>query len=132
MIPARGGHYLKHAKEFIKFIDDSKCKEVVLTLQKVDKPMSESEESIHIDQLKHMVNAKVDLDPSTDLQHAMKLLQTMHEGLGIKGSVIVCSNCARKIGVKRCAGCNKTTQIRYCSRECQVAAWPSHKGCCGL
>ena len=45
---------------------------------------------------------------------------------------VLCSNCAKKMGVKKCAGCSKTSQVRYCSKECQVAAWPSHKGSCGL
>jgi hypothetical protein len=126
---------LQHAKDFINFIDNSKCKEVIITLQKIEGPVEselDSEQPIRVDQLKHLVNTRIDMDPSTDLKHAMKLLQTMNEELGIKSSVIICSNCAKKIGVKRCSGCSKTSEIRYCSKECQVAAWPSHKGCCGL
>lgn len=44
---------------------------------------------------------------------------------------IKCTNCAKlpEEGekYKLCSGCNA---IRYCSLECQKAAWPHHKNCC--
>ncbi len=44
---------------------------------------------------------------------------------------VLCDMCAKRIGVKKCSGCcNASIPTRYCSRECQVAAWPLHKKTC--
>ncbi|KAI0831677.1 hypothetical protein BC628DRAFT_1311361 [Trametes gibbosa] len=34
--------------------------------------------------------------------------------------------------LRRCAGCAITTSVMYCSKECQRAAWPTHKTFCRL
>ncbi|KAI9056919.1 hypothetical protein FKP32DRAFT_1598798 [Trametes sanguinea] len=49
------------------------------------------------------------------------------------GTVFQCGHCSRnhaassKLKLKRCNGCHATM---YCDRECQKAAWPSHKDAC--
>ena len=121
---------LKNAQSYIDLIEN-RCKEVIIIFQEIKEPI-EPGESISVDQLKHLINTRIDMDPSTNLQGAMKLLQTTNEEFGISSSITLCSMCVKKIGVKKCSGCSKTSQIRYCSKECQVAAWPSHKGGCGL
>ncbi|KAL0956328.1 hypothetical protein HGRIS_002480 [Hohenbuehelia grisea] len=42
----------------------------------------------------------------------------------------VCSYCNKTVPrqqIKKCANCQ---MVRYCSRDCQKAAWPTHKRCC--
>ncbi|KAG2491412.1 hypothetical protein HYH03_010201 [Edaphochlamys debaryana] len=41
----------------------------------------------------------------------------------------VCAQCGKDGAPKVCAGCGGA--VRYCSRECQKAHWPSHKAECG-
>ncbi|KAI6656853.1 Histone-lysine N-methyltransferase SMYD3 [Oopsacas minuta] len=38
-----------------------------------------------------------------------------------------CNKCGLKKEVKKCSRCN---YVRYCSKDCQVSAWPSHKKEC--
>ena len=45
--------------------------------------------------------------------------------------IVLCAMCAERVGLKKCAGCPKNSEIRYCSRACQVAAWPVHRISCG-
>lgn len=89
---------------------------------------------------------------------APKLRKLSYEGNDLKRDLlkvfykrIVCSclddmysearNTLRKLGA--CSNCRKVTEralldvcskcmiVQYCSRECQVAAWPSHRDLCG-
>ena len=76
---------------------------------------------------KYLVNALIIQGSCTDIDRAVRVLQQINDSVGAGGRIVVCNACARMIGVKRCSGCS----TRYCSRECQVAAWPSHKACCG-
>ena len=69
---------------------------------------------------------------SGDLGRAVSMLQQINDQLGNEKTIVTCSHCAKKIGVKRCAGCSTNSTIRYCSRDCQLAAWPAHRGCCGV
>ena len=69
---------------------------------------------------------------SGDLGRAVSMLQQINDQLGNEKTIVTCSHCARKIGIKRCAGCSTNSTIRYCSRDCQLAAWPAHKACCGV
>ena len=43
--------------------------------------------------------------------------------------VDLCEHCGAGGRIKVCSGCNTT---KYCSRECQVAAWKNHKVVCGI
>ncbi|KAI1790657.1 hypothetical protein LXA43DRAFT_1145460 [Ganoderma leucocontextum] len=51
--------------------------------------------------------------------------------LGLMSSKKACDWCstprAEDVALKQCMGCTVT---RYCSKECQTAAWPSHKYIC--
>ncbi len=78
-----------------------------------------------------LINALIETG-DTYVEHAAKVLQNINNQLGNNKMVVICSHCAKKIGIKRCSKCPSTTTIRYCSRECQVWAWPSHKTCCGV
>ena len=118
----------KHAS-----IKDKFNTELASTLKKMKETVIEDgEKVVPINKLKHFVNLRISLDPSVDLGCAVKLLQTTYKEYDIHSKVVLCSNCAKKIGVKRCSACPKTSEIRYCSRQCQVWAWSSHKKtCCG-
>lgn len=41
--------------------------------------------------------------------------------------VLSCSRCGKPAATKKCSRCGCA---RYCGKECQAAAWPSHKGGC--
>ena len=79
----------------------------------------------------HLINRLIDMGECPDLQRAVGMLQIINNQLGNGQLVVLCSNCAKKIGVKHCSGCPDTAETRYCSRGCQQAAWPSHKPHCG-
>ncbi len=71
-------------------------------------------------------------DGSSTLEQCTSILQEMNDKLGKKHQIVTCSHCAEKIGIKKCSGCSKNSTVRYCSRDCQLAAWPAHKACCGV
>ena len=81
--------------------------------------------------IKRMVNLLIEAGECKDPNHAFKVLQDMRDQTDKKQTVVVCSMCLLKVGIKQCSGCPKNSKTRYCSRECQVAAWPSHKASCG-
>ncbi len=79
-----------------------------------------------------------------DLRGVAKIINVMiQDGFDIKADEAValinakfvpdkpyalCSFCGLKIGTNRCSRC----ATRYCSRGCQLLAWPSHReGCAG-
>jgi ankyrin repeat protein len=46
---------------------------------------------------------------------------------------MVCDHCgltAEQASVKSLKACAKCSDVRYCSKECQLAAWPGHKEAC--
>lgn len=45
----------------------------------------------------------------------------------LKDDPNMCLMCNVKPGIKHCAKCKR---VKYCSRECQVRAWPAHKMLC--
>ena len=77
-----------------------------------------------------MMNDMID-NGDAYVEHVVQVIQSIYDQLGINKKVVVCSLCAKRIGVKRCSQCPITSMVRYCSRRCQVAAWPEHKTCCG-
>ena len=82
--------------------------------------------------MKHLVNLMVDENPlgGATIEFGMELLETMYEMQApdyTTKKAVLCAMCAGKVGVKRCAACPEDSEIRYCSRVCQVAAWPLHK-----
>ncbi len=78
----------------------------------------------------YMVNQLIDEHDCPDLQQAVELLQSVNDRAGVSRRVVVCFHCARRIGVRRCSGCPDSPESRYCSQECQLASWPSHKLVC--
>ena len=40
---------------------------------------------------------------------------------------VPCLFCGKKFGTMLCAGCPNNHTMRYCSKECQLGAWPMHK-----
>ncbi len=81
-----------------------------------------------IEELVIAINTWVDQGQKIDAHYAVVVLNVVSETcLGApQKSLAVCSGCRRKLALRRCAAC----RTRYCSRECQVEDWPSHKGSC--
>ena len=90
------------------------------------------DEYLTIQGVKHLANSLIEDGSCTNLDLAMDFLNELNEKLVKKSLIMLCSACAGKIGIKKCAGCPRNSKIRYCSRECQVAAWPTHKLSCGF
>lgn len=80
----------------------------------------------------YLTNALIEQGECPGLQRAVDYLQAVNDHVGKGGQVMLCSFCARKIGVQRCSGCRGTANTRYCSKECQLLAWPSHKQSCNV
>jgi hypothetical protein len=76
-------------------------------------------------------NALIEKGEAT-LDRCVYVLQKIHDKLGDGKTIVACAHCAARIGIKRCSRCPKASTIRYCSRECQLAAWPAHKAICSV
>lgn len=74
-------------------------------------------------------NLLIDNDETT-LERCMPILQKCNEQGKNPTTLVPCSFCGKKFGLQQCSGCSRTDNIRYCSRECQLAAWPEHKAVC--
>ena len=79
--------------------------------------------------LRIIANALIDNGDAT-LESCMEMLAACNSRLDKKTTITPCSFCAKKLGLQQCSGCSRTDSTRYCSRECQVAAWPLHKALC--
>ncbi len=78
-----------------------------------------------------LYNALIEKGEAT-LDRCVYGLQKIHDSFGDAKTIVACAHCAARIGIKRCARCSKASTIRYCSRECQLAAWPAHKAICSV
>jgi hypothetical protein len=78
-----------------------------------------------------LTNALIQQGEGT-LERGLHILQNIHDKLGDTKTIVACAHCAARIGIKRCARCPNASTIRYCSSECQLAAWPAHKAICGV
>jgi hypothetical protein len=58
---------------------------------------------------------------SPDLASTLQTLQTQYERLS------TCATCSKPHAHQLCGRCRV---VRYCGKECQVAAWPKHKKLC--
>lgn len=76
-----------------------------------------------------LCNALID-DGSSTLERCMGILQQVNHTLAKPKTLVPCSFCGMKLGLKQCSGCSQTGSARYCSRECQLQAWPKHKAIC--
>jgi hypothetical protein len=104
----------------------------VLWTTRPDDKTDEVEPFIRLKHLPRLFNVLLDSDQSTiDINEAGKLINQLFKESNTNHSAVLCSHCAKKFGVKQCAACNSTSKIRYCSKTCQIAAWPTHrKSCC--
>ncbi len=120
----------KHLSKKEKFSADAEPKP---SFKVVEVPESELEGKllIPVKKIPLLFNLLINKE-DTNVEHAVKVMQQLHDQLGNNKQFVACAHCAKKIGMKRCAQCPSTTKIRYCSRECQVANWPAHKACCGV
>ena len=67
-------------------------------------------------------------DTSDELDFRMYLLNQSSEPDSDVDSPSACGNCMKEAdGLRRCTGCEF---VRYCSKNCQVKDWPSHKQFC--
>ncbi|KAH9935656.1 uncharacterized protein B0H18DRAFT_419799 [Fomitopsis serialis] len=41
-----------------------------------------------------------------------------------------CSYCLKKVGKANLKSCSRCRFVKYCSRQCQKSAWPTHKAAC--
>ena len=64
------------------------------------------------------------------IEQGIQMLEGMYKQMGREKRVYACAACGIKIGLFMCFQCPRTTDIRYCGRECQDMAWPAHKQCC--
>lgn len=94
------------------------------TLREIDDPLPTRKEAFR------MVNQLIDERAPMYLPHAVEMLQELNDSAGVSRKVVLCFQCAKKIGVRHCSGCPDTPETRYCSKECQLAAWPAHKPFC--
>ena len=78
-----------------------------------------------------LINALIQQGEGT-LERGLYVLQKIHDYLGDGKRIVACAHCAARIGIKRCARCPNASTIRYCSRECQMGAWPAHKAICSV
>ena len=79
--------------------------------------------------LRTMFNATIDVGEIT-LQDSLRTLNGIYSKTDTRRTVTPCSFCGKKLGIHLCSGCSKDCNIRYCSQECQKAAWPKHKAVC--
>ena len=99
----------------------------------IDEETGKEELVMPLEGLKYVMNCVIDDDPSSvNIELMMSMFERIYSTLDPnKGELpkkpVLCAMCAHKIGVKRCSACPKESEIRYCSRVCQVAAWPLHK-----
>jgi hypothetical protein len=107
-----------------------KCHKSIKEIMFIDEKTGD--EYLTIQGVKHLANSLIEDGSCTNPDLAIALLSELKEKLNKKTLITLCSACAGKIGIKKCAGCPRNSKIRYCSRECQVAAWPSHKLSCGF
>lgn len=86
--------------------------------------------------LVHLTNMALTKGNLKDTDAAVEFLEIMSEAFSRLNSkektkdIVLCARCGYFIGVKMCSGCPKGSQTRYCSRACQLDAWPLHKMTC--
>lgn len=96
------------------------------------KPVNSGDEWLTIKQCKLLANVLIEEGSCKDVERILYVLKEWNNTNVSKTCVILCAMCAEKIGIKKCSRCPRNSEIRYCSRECQVAAWPSHRICCDI
>lgn len=139
-VSARPALLVQEGAHLTRFIGDTALnKPTTMPQRRTNKHISQKERAkdqtekfVSRKNAQYLVNALIDQGSCTDLDRAVKILQKINDQLGKGAPVVVCCHCARKIGVKHCSGCLTTQKASYCSRECQAAAWPTHKDVCGM
>jgi len=88
------------------------------------------ERLISVENARSLINALIE-EGSGELELGIKVLQKLNDELGKNKHIIACSHCGKKVGISKCGGCMNPA-IRYCSRGCQLEAWPAHRQSCCL
>jgi hypothetical protein len=89
----------------------------------------EGEPYANVKGLMILANGLIEAGEST-FERCMEILQEVNAQSTKPVTVVPCLFCGKKFGRKLCAGCPNVDTIRYCSKECQVGAWPVHKTIC--
>jgi hypothetical protein len=66
----------------------------------------------------------------TTLERCMDIMRQINAQSTKPVTTVPCLFCGKKFGTKQCGGCPKDDTMRYCSKECQLGAWPMHKAIC--
>ncbi len=68
------------------------------------------------------------LDHQTVAAHVSSMISTAEQHVAEITGANTCAGCGKRaVGLRACARCRS---VRYCSRECQAASWPTHKREC--
>lgn len=89
----------------------------------------DGEPCVNMTAVRILYNELIDRGDTT-LEDGLLALHFIYAKSDAHRTVTPCSFCGKRIGVQLCSGCSKTSNIRYCSQECQKAAWPMHKAVC--
>jgi hypothetical protein len=116
--------------------DKKKFKDFVSTMCKKDRE-SIKKKTVYINNvpftnakgIQILLNAMIEDDKST-LERGMDIIQQINAQIKKPWIVFPCLFCGKKFGTKQCGGCPKDDTMRYCSKECQLGAWPMHKAIC--
>jgi len=72
---------------------------------------------------------RISPDMSAQLGAVLRMQQASEEQAAAAPEETTCRKCGREGVSNRCSGCHLAA---YCSRECQVAHWPTHRKACKL
>ena len=95
-----------------------------------DAELVDGEYFLTVKGLKIFSNRMVKMGICDDVERCVATIQKFNTHCGIDQQIVLCTHCANMIGIKRCSACPRTSEVRYCGRDCQLADWPLHKKIC--